>query len=286
MRPLPLDTELSSCYNLPMDKENERDNETGGYLSGNVLKLIACASMLADHMGMLLFPSVTILRAVGRLAMPLFAFAAAEGFRYTRNKLTHFLIMLAVGLAVSGVFSLAEGAPHFDILITFSLSALVTYALQSVKKNAFAGNGAETAASVFALLAAVALAVFLCLCAKVEYGIAGVMLPVAVRLTDMRAYGAEGALARADTFLSRIVCFSLGLVAVSLPLGGLQWLCLFAIPLVALYNGKRGKARLKYFFYFFYVGHFIVLGLIYAIIRPDVINAIFGRLGFAIAGKS
>ena len=37
---------------------------------------------------------------------------------------------------------------------------------------------------------------------------------------------------------------------------------LLALPLLALYNGKRGKWRLKYFFYVFYPAH---LGLIYLI---------------------
>ncbi len=42
-------------------------------LSGNALKIIACVSMLVDHIGMILFPDVVALRIVGRLAMPLFA---------------------------------------------------------------------------------------------------------------------------------------------------------------------------------------------------------------------
>jgi hypothetical protein len=35
-----------------------------------------------------------------------------------------------------------------------------------------------------------------------------------------------------------------------------------ALPLLALYNGKRGKYRLKHFFYIFYPLHLMVLEII------------------------
>ena len=44
-----------------------------GIFSGNALKLLACTFMLVDHIGAILFPELSVLRAVGRLAMPLFA---------------------------------------------------------------------------------------------------------------------------------------------------------------------------------------------------------------------
>ena len=50
-----------------------------GIFSNNVLKIIACITMLIDHMGVLLFPKITILRIIGRIAFPIFAFLLAEG---------------------------------------------------------------------------------------------------------------------------------------------------------------------------------------------------------------
>ena len=234
--------------------------------------------MLADHVGMMFFPSVSALRAIGRIAMPLFAFAAAEGFYHTRRKAAHFILMLAVGCIASAAISFAEKRPHFDMLVSFSMSALIAYAVQRLKAAVFARRGADAAASAFALAAAVALAVFVCLNATVEYGIAGVILPAAVRLTDFRSYGAKGILARADCFPARVACFTLGLVAVSVTLGYMQWFCLFAVPIVALYDGTRGKARLKYFFYIFYIGHFILLGAVYAAVHPEIIMRAFSRV--------
>ena len=60
--------------------------ENKGILNGNHLKLIAAFSMLLDHAGILLFPQIRMLRIIGRLAYPIFAFMIAEGCRYTKNK--------------------------------------------------------------------------------------------------------------------------------------------------------------------------------------------------------
>ena len=43
-------------------------------LTGNQLKLIALITMTLDHVGMMLLPQVRILRAIGRIAFPIFAY--------------------------------------------------------------------------------------------------------------------------------------------------------------------------------------------------------------------
>ena len=48
-------------------------------MNGNVIKAVACLSMLLDHIGYLLFPQAEWLRWCGRLALPLFAYLVAEG---------------------------------------------------------------------------------------------------------------------------------------------------------------------------------------------------------------
>jgi hypothetical protein len=57
-----------------------------GFLSGSTIKIIACILMAIDHIGYHLFPNLIILRIIGRLSMPLFAFFIAEGCYYTKNK--------------------------------------------------------------------------------------------------------------------------------------------------------------------------------------------------------
>ena len=58
-------------------------------LSGNMLKILGAVFMLIDHIGVVFFPEVKILRILGRISFPIFAFMIAEGCRYTRNKLRY-----------------------------------------------------------------------------------------------------------------------------------------------------------------------------------------------------
>ena len=55
-------------------------------MSSFVLKILACFFMLVDHIGYCLFPNVSLLRTVGRLAFPIFAFQIALGYKKTRSK--------------------------------------------------------------------------------------------------------------------------------------------------------------------------------------------------------
>ena len=54
--------------------------------------------MAFDHIGVALFPKVAILRYIGRLAFPIFAFMIAEGAKYTRNKVKYFLMIFIIGV--------------------------------------------------------------------------------------------------------------------------------------------------------------------------------------------
>ena len=58
-----------------------------GIISGSTLKIIGCILMLIDHIGYHLYPKIEILRIIGRLSMPIFAFLISEGCFYTKNKL-------------------------------------------------------------------------------------------------------------------------------------------------------------------------------------------------------
>ena len=63
-------------------------------LTGNQLKIIGIIAMTCDHVGLQLLPQFPILRIIGRIAFPIFAFLIAEGCRYTRDK-KRFLLNMA-----------------------------------------------------------------------------------------------------------------------------------------------------------------------------------------------
>ena len=72
------------------------------------LKLLACASMLADHVCRALFSGNAaagfIRLSAGRIAFPLFAFMVVRGFLYTRSRLKYALSMLAAALASEVIY--------------------------------------------------------------------------------------------------------------------------------------------------------------------------------------
>ena len=236
-------------------------------LSGTALKLIAAASMTADHVGYMLFPKLRILRIVGRIALPVFAYLIAEGMRHTRSPLKYFLRLFLLGAACQTVYSVATRDFYVNILITFSLSALVMIPIRFMR-DAEEKNGPDAsrrAAYLSASAAAAAGAFLLCYLVTVDYGFWGVMLPVSAFIfTDKKKnfllFALYLTVMSADWYVAAIL-------KGGAPLWVLinresQPFSLLALPLLALYNGERGRWRLKYFFYMFYPAH---LGLIYLI---------------------
>ena len=213
------------------------------FLSGNALKILAAIFMTIDHIGVILLPRVLLLRLIGRLALPIYAFMIAEGCKYTRNKKKYFGMVFGLGSVCQIVYYLFDGSLYFSILITFSLSILMVYALQYWKKK-------KTAFSGLVFGAAVAAVYLLNQAFEIDYGFWGCMLPVFAAL----AHGTEQ-----DSDTVNITMLGIGLVFLGLSTDAVQCLALMALPLLYAYNGKRGTLNLKYFFYIFYPVHLVIL---------------------------
>ncbi len=248
-----------------------------GFLSGNQLKIIACITMLIDHIGSFLLPQVLLLRLIGRISMPLFAFTFGEGCHYTRNKGWHFAQIFVLGLVTSAAMSFFRGSLYGNILITLSLACLIIYALDALKKYSLSGQWRGIVLSAAALILSVALAVGLCCFSPihVDYGIAGVALPVCVRLLDFRSQGGRGVLAALYRPWTVMLLFLADLVALIAVYGLAQSPCLFALPLIAFYSGRRGRHNLKGLFYIFYPAHLALLGVVYLLLHPDFLSLLF-----------
>ena len=213
------------------------------FLSGNALKLLAALFMTIDHVGVLLLPHVIVLRILGRLALPIFAFMIAEGCRYTRNRLRYFGSVFALGVLCQIVYYLAERSLYFSILITFSLSIATIYALQDWKEQ-------KTPRSALVFFGAVAGVYALNRVFAIDYGFWGCMLPVFAAAFQKTAW---------DRPWVNLGMLGLGLLVLAADLGQIQYYALPALPLLACYNGRRGRWKLKYFFYLFYPIHLVLL---------------------------
>ncbi len=236
-------------------------------LNGNGLKLLAAAFMFIDHFGLMLFPHVAWLRFIGRFSMPLFAFMIAEGCRYTKDKRKHFLLLFGLGLGCQLVYTIFDPTEiYLGILLAFSISVLIIYAMQYAKKCLFEDKPTKEKLTAWLLVAAlIALAYLLCEFITVDYGFWGIMMPVFASIFDFHRIPAPDKWKKLDTLPIRIFCMAVAeillIVTFFKPLFQLPALLIF--PLLLLYNGEKGKANLKYFFYIFYPLH---LGVLQAIV--------------------
>ncbi len=232
-------------------------------LSGTILKWVAAICMLCDHIGVILFPAVSVFRWIGRLSFPIFAFFIAEGCRYTRNRLRYFLTMLCAAVLVQVFYTLFTKEWYFSIFTTFSISILLVYALDEVKRS-FAEPAASPlrqGASLLTLAVGILLAYHANDVLRINYGFFGCLTPLFASLfnpaknspaleRERRAYTRKAnALATA---------IPVALTAITVPLS-MQPFALCAIPLLLLYSGERGKYHCKYFFYLFYPAHLVLL---------------------------
>ena len=95
-------------------------------LDGFWLKMIGFVFTLIDHIGLIFRSNIgetayTILRDMGRLAMPIFIFLAIEGVYYTRDYWMYFIRLMTMGFLLDCVaFTMHYG-------FNFKTYRLVTY---------------------------------------------------------------------------------------------------------------------------------------------------------------
>lgn len=216
-------------------------------LSGNQLKLLALITMTIDHVGAYLLPQYRILRIIGRLAMPIYAYMVAEGCRYTRSRAKYLALMAGLALVCQAVYFFALDSLDQCILVTFSLSICLCYLVDNARKqNSLLAWGLAAAG--------LAGAGFLCEILPrllpgtgfhIDYSFFGVLLPVFIFL--------------GRTKTEKLLLAAVGLSLLSWRSGGTQWYSLLALIPLALYSGARGKTNMKYLFYIYYPLHLVVI---------------------------
>lgn len=216
-------------------------------LTGNQLKIIALITMTLDHVGVQLFPECQILRIIGRIAFPIFAYMIAEGCKYTKDRKRYYVWMAGSAALCQAVYYATEQSLYQCVLVTFSLSILLIYSIDLAKKYR---TWKSVLVPVTVAVEVVYLTVYLPIQLAhtgywIDYGIGGVCLPVVIYLCDSK--------------WKKLIAMTGGLAVIAWMLGGVQWYLLIAIPLLVMYNGKRGRTKLKYLFYVYYPLHLAVI---------------------------
>lgn len=217
-------------------------------ISQETLKLIACVTMLIDHIGYVFVPGFG-LRLIGRIAFPIYCFLLAEGAHYTRHPGKYGLRLLA-GAALAEI--------PFDLLFFRGL----TFAHQSVMITLLLGFVMlECMKRLGGIWQYVVLVPFYFAASKLhtDYGGMGVALIALFHWSR----GMEGEriiqiIGMAILFHNR---FMVTFGAVRFPLGMFALLALIPIHYYSGRKLSRGKA-LQWGFYLFYPAHMAVLLLL------------------------
>lgn len=109
-------------------------------LSAAALHIIAMALMLMDHLWATLLPAQDWLTCAGRLAFPIFAFMAVEGYFHTRNLKRYALRLLLFALLSEVPFDLMYGGTwfypvHQNVIWTLLLGLLGVHLMETVRKK-------------------------------------------------------------------------------------------------------------------------------------------------------
>lgn len=208
-------------------------------LGREILKWLAIITMTIDHAGAVLYPEYPVLRYVGRLSFPLFAYLLILGMETTRSVKNYLTRLFLFALVSQVPFYLAIGVKPWEHLnIFFTLSSGIVF-IELYKRGNFL---------FFLPLVAAELLRF-------DYGSYGIL-----------AIGCFYFLRRNRT-LGAILFFMLNLLY--LAVSSYQFLALLTLPLILLHNDGRFRLEIgqkigystwrKYFFYVYYPLHLAAL---------------------------
>lgn len=109
-------------------------------LPSEALKLLACATMLLDHIGATVYPSMT-LRIIGRISFPIFCFLLAEGAVHTRDP-KRYLLRLAIGMLLAELpfdylFYGGFTWSHQSVMVTLFLGCLALVTMEQCHSSLY-----------------------------------------------------------------------------------------------------------------------------------------------------
>ena len=253
----------------------------------STLKYIALISMFIDHIGAFVLSfyikdklpggfSMTsllrsgepiqvgyfLIRAVGRLAFPLFCFMIVEGLVHTKSRIKYAGRLLIFALISEVPFDLANKHEFWypkyqNVFFTLFLGMVaiwgLSYAKQEMKK-CITGKGT----SILKFLSPICVAMLVSCSAVLladeihtDYGMGGVLCIITMYLIyDMYIETWTRNKAYCMTMLSGVIVLS--------SFNNFELFAFLDVAIIAFYMGERGKVS-KYFFYAFYPAHILVL---------------------------
>lgn len=213
------------------------------------MKIIAAIFMLIDHIGLVFFPDQLLWRILGRVAMPLFAYGVAIGFRYTssfKNYIKRMILFAVVSqLPFLWMFRVAFGKGFaLNIGFTFVIALSCLWFLENTKSLAPFNRISNHMVIILLLILSEVL--------HCDYGIYGIGVVYIFYQYSVK---------REEPLLAYVL-FTLVTIVYSVIYGNfLQMYALLALLFIKELKDLHVKG-LRYFFYVFYPLHLLILMII------------------------
>lgn len=230
----------------------------------NLLKLVAMIAMFIDHAGKMLFPQYLIMRVIGRIAFPIYAYCIAVGCVYTKDPLKYFKRIVLLALISQPFYAVALGhetsAMYAVSFESHPVQAVLNFYVQSWSKPSILLSLAFGILIIWSIRErelVLTLALIL-LCWKIQsafdYGIRGLLLMILfylfcgkwwislpVMVCYMGWWGLKG---------SGYTMFEVKF--------GIQMFAMLSLPLIYIHTKSKIHIN-KWLFYLYYPAHLIVI---------------------------
>lgn len=98
-----------------------RDEPLAGNCDTSFLKIVAIFAMLIDHMGVVIYPGISELRVIGRMALPIYAWCLVVGSVKTHDPLRYGLRLLILAVLSQPLYMVALNHSWTDFSVLFLL---------------------------------------------------------------------------------------------------------------------------------------------------------------------
>ncbi|KAJ49651.1 hypothetical protein BD780_001150 [Clostridium tetanomorphum] len=216
------------------------------------LKVIMVIVMFIDHVGEFIVGSPLWLRYIGRLAAPVFFYLLVEGFFHTSSRKKYMerlfiggVIMLLVSTILMYIFKRPVRITN-NIFLSMGFSIALLTAIEGKKQSD------DKTSSILTIIV---------ICIVMLFTEGSIFSTIIVLIFYYN---------RDSKVKMSIFYILLSLIVLTNPSESIynnlfivnyQWMMVFALPFMLMYNGERGR-KSKYFFYIFYPVHIWILYII------------------------
>jgi len=249
-----------------------------------MIKWVAVLLMIMDHigyyLGFLIPESVVIcLRLIGRLSYPLFAYSIALGFLRTKNRKRYFVRMFLFAFFTQALLQATAYFTHsgtfINVLFTFSLAILfmASYELPGKKLEVFGHMVSPPLGTVIAFVSMLGI-LGLTVCFNPDYNLFGVLSVFVFYIIQKKVRKPELTLIHDRHAVKVLFVSFLGLnlawalIQILFSMQPAYWAVMevfsvISIGIILLDKPRKKPAGWeKYFFYFFYPVHMVLLMIV------------------------